>query len=131
MYEELREGALRDVIQHWQSTLKVGVVYTTKTLTTFELEKFGYKKARIQPPDHCYNKTNKGNLDNIRPTDDHAFSTPDNIPLFECVTRGHFKYLGANYPYNGICVLADGSIYGEWKNGTFSLSPEQSAENGE
>ena len=133
MYPELREE-LREVIQHWQSELEVGSVYKTKTLIKFELEKYNRKDDKIHPSDHCYNKTNQGNCKNIRPTDEHNFSTPDNIPLFECISRGIFKYLGENYPYNGICVLAgkkriNETTYGEWKDGTFFLSTEQSVNN--
>lgn len=119
MGETLREK-LRVAVQNWQKTLKVGNTYTTQ-----EIKNIGGNGDWIYPSDHCYNKTNKGNLSNA-PADRHNFSTFDNIPLFECVAQGKFVYMGENYPYNGICVLADDSLYGEWKNGTFFLSTEQS-----
>lgn len=122
MSEKTRKRLLA-VRQNWENELKEGDTYSTSYLTQFELKEFGDNKIWIQPPDHCYNKTNKGNLSNIPSADKHNFSIPDNIPLFKCISRGKFIYLGKDYPYSGECRLAEsGSLYGIWKNGEFFLA---------
>jgi hypothetical protein len=53
--------------------------------------------------------------------DKHVFETPDNIPLFECTKRGHYIYLGKDYPYTGACIHGGTKdVYGKWKDGVFS-----------
>ena len=41
--------------------------------------------------DYCYNKTNKGMIDNFK----------NDVHMFECVKRGYYRLLGENYKYNG------------------------------
>jgi hypothetical protein len=84
MNDSLRPTLLL-AVPNWQKALKVGNTYTTG-----ELKKIGGNGDWIFPSDHCYNKTNKGNLRNVFGEHEHNFSTPDNIPLFECVEQGKF-----------------------------------------
>jgi hypothetical protein len=110
---------LAKAIANWESNLTMGNEYTTT-----EIRKIGNANDFIYPSDHAYNKTNKGNLSNMREGDSHVFDTPDNVPLFECVKHGVYKYLGKDYPYNGECRHkprgGTETEYGIWNNGVFT-----------
>ncbi len=61
--------------------------------------------------DMCYNKTNKANLKTF----------PDDILLFEYVSRGHYYILGEKYKYTGDVIWSDKHGFcktvGKWENG--------------
>ncbi len=73
--------------------------------------------------DMCYNKTNKANLRTY----------PDDVILFEYVSRGNYRILGENYPYTGdvIWTKKDKSdqVVGRWDKGVLEFWGEGSPEN--
>lgn len=61
--------------------------------------------------DMCYNKTNKANLKTF----------PEDVKLFEYVSRGKYYLLGQNFKYNGEVIWTDKDgkqvVVGKWKDG--------------
>lgn len=53
-------------------------------------QKYGTNEGSIIPTDYCYNRVNNGIQIEKKPT------------VFEYISRGQFRCLGANYPYNGL-----------------------------
>ena len=68
----------------------------------------------FQIPDMCYNKTNKANLKTY----------PDDVILFEYVTRGKYRILGSKAKYTGKVIWTDksgnGQCVGEWNKGVLN-----------
>lgn len=70
--------------------------------------KFGTNPDSVILSDYCYNRFNKG--------------ISFNKHLFQYINRSSYKYLGEQYPFNGLIFhKAKGSeeetVIGEWKNG--------------
>ena len=86
-----------------------------KTQEIIDLVKFKYEinDSSIIPSDYCYNRMNLGKWKNPELLD---------FNIFEYVDRGSYRYVGENYPYNGVInYKAKGSngelVIGEWTNG--------------
>ncbi len=80
-----------------------GYVATTAELHAFIQERYKIADSSIIPSDYCYNRINDG-ITLSKPT------------LFEHLTRGQYRCLGLNYPYNGDIYHKE-QIVGKCKNG--------------
>lgn len=69
-----------------------GTIYSRSEIVKMVKTKHGVNEGSIIPSDYCYNLTNEGILDN---------SDLDKFKIFEWVSRGKYRYLGENHPYEG------------------------------
>lgn len=82
-----------------------------KVKTTFPYDNFSI--SSVVPPDYCYNRVNDGLFNNPKLLD---------FNIFEYEGFDSFKYLGENYPYEGVILQnpTDTNIeieVGKWING--------------
>ena len=108
-----RQEKIADFVNEYVKSNGYDVVMKNKEL--LEL----YEENDIKPEsvfylnsDYCYNKTNKGMIDNFK----------NDVHMFEYVKRGYYRLLGENYKYNGEIVHKgkcdkEAHTVGRWENG--------------
>lgn len=74
---------------------EIGTVYLRSEIIEMVHSKHGINRSSIIPSDYCYNLVNKGKLAN---------SELDKFKIFEWISRGKYKYLGENHPYEGVVL---------------------------
>ena len=72
---------------------KIGREFKTQEIIDMVKFKYEINHSSIIPSDYCYNRINIGKWNNPKLLD---------FNIFEYVDRGSYKYLGGNYPYNGV-----------------------------
>lgn len=92
---------------------KVGREFKTQEIIDMVKFKYQIKDSSITPSDYCYNRMNIDKWKNPKLLD---------FNIFEYKDRNTYRYLGGNYPYNGIInYKTNGSsediVVGEWNNG--------------
>lgn len=92
------------------SKYEIGTEFTTAEIIDRMKTNYGANDESIKPSDYCYNITNKDKIKN---------SSIKDFYIFEFLSRGKYKYLGVNYPYEGVVLNAQKEVYGHWKNGVF------------
>ncbi len=92
-----------DAVKYLIEADGVGHITTTAELLALLQEKYQITHGSIIPSDYCYNRVNDG-ITLSKPT------------LFEYLTRGQYRCLGKNYPYDGDIYHKE-QVVGKCKNG--------------
>ena len=92
-----------ETVREIVDTLGKGYVISRKELIQFVQKNHDMVEGSILPSDYCYNRINDG-IKLSKPT------------LFEHISRGKYRCLGENYPYNGDVYHKD-QVVGFCKNG--------------